>query len=105
MLYDGTTWPADTRLPLMALAWAAPNSVLTKHGDEWSIAFGPSAADGGQQTMLVRSTPNSIVTWVSTGVDPMSVEQLAAIPLTPAAHDDPRWVEIAYESGDYGAVG
>ena len=51
--------------------------------------------------MLVRSTPNSIVTWVSSGVEPMSVEELAAIPLTPAAHDDPRWVEIAYESGDY----
>ena len=105
VLYDGTTWPADTRLPLMALAWAAPNSVLTKHGDEWSIAFGPSAGDGGQKTMLVRSTPNSIVTWVSAGVEPMSTEQLAAIPLTPAAHDDPRWVEIAFESGDYGAVG
>ncbi len=55
--------------------------------------------------MLVRSTPNSIVTWVSTGAEPMSVEELAAIPLTPAAHDDPRWVEIAYESGNHDAVG
>jgi hypothetical protein len=105
VLYDGTTWPADTRLPLMALAWAAPNPVLTNIGDEWSIAFGPSAGDSGQQTMLVRTTPNSMVTWVSSGVEPMSVEELAAMPLTPAAHDDPRWAEIAHESGDYGAVG
>ena len=45
------------------------------------------------------------MTWMSTGINPLSVEQLAAIPLTPAAPDDPRWVEIAYESGLYGAVG
>jgi hypothetical protein len=106
VFYDGTTWPADTRVPLMALAWAAPNPVLTENGDDRSIAFGPAPADyGGLQTTLVRSTPNSFVTWVSTGAEPMSVEELAAIPLTPAAHDDPRWVEIAYESGASSAVG
>jgi hypothetical protein len=106
VFYDGMTSPDDFRLPLMALAWVAPNAVLTADGDEHTIAFGPAAADyGGQRTMLVRSTPGSFVTWVSTGPQPMSVEELAAIPLTPAPPDDPRWVEIAYESGDYDAVG
>jgi len=30
---------------------------------------------------------------------------LAAISLTPAAHDDPRWLEIAYESEESSAQG
>ena len=106
VFYDGMTSPDDFRLPLMALAWVAPNPVLDADGDERTIAFGPAAADhGGQQTILVRSTPGSFVTWVSTGAQPMSAEELAAIPLTPAPPEDPRWVEIAYESGDYNAVG
>jgi hypothetical protein len=100
------TWPDDTRLPLMALAGVAPNPVLSDDGDQRTIAFGPSAADhGGERTILVRSTPNSMATWVSTGAEPMSVEELAAIALTPAAPDDPRWIELAYESGAFSAVG
>jgi hypothetical protein len=106
VVYDGTTWPADTRLPLMALAWIAPDPVLAGTGDERSIAFAPTPAhSGGQRSILVTSTPTSIVTWVSTGDTPMSIDELAAIRLTPASSDDPRWIEIAYESGDYGAAG
>jgi hypothetical protein len=106
VLYDGMTWPDETRLPLMALAWVAPNPVLTEDGDERSIAFGPAAAPyGGQQTILVTSSPNALATWVSVGAAPVQVEELAAMPLTAAAPDDPRWVEIAFESGNFDAVG
>ena len=56
VLYDGTTWPADTRPSLMSLAWASPEPVLTQAGEELTIAFGPAPTDGGQQTMFVRST-------------------------------------------------
>jgi hypothetical protein len=49
--------------------------------------------------------PTGIATWLSTGPEPIPVEELAAISLTPAAHDDPRWMEIAYESEESSAQG
>jgi hypothetical protein len=108
VMYDGTTWPEDTRLPLMALAWIAPDPVLSEEGDSRSIAFGPSPApEGGgvQRSILVTSAPSSITGWVSTAETPLSTDELAAIPLSPAGPEDPRWIEIAYESGNSSAAG
>ncbi len=61
---------------------------------------------GTEQTTVIREVDdNTTVVWSANGTPPMSADELAAIELTPAPADDPRWLEIAYESGNYDALG
>lgn len=93
--------------PLEAYAWVRPKPVFTTTDAERSVMFPASASFAGteQTTIIRRIDDNTTVSWSSNGSPPVSIEDLAAIEVTPAGPDDPRWDEIAYESGQYDEQG
>lgn len=93
--------------PLEAYAWARPNPTFTTTNGRRSVTFPPSAAYAGteQTTVISEVDDTTTVLWRANGTPPITTDELVAIELTPAAPDDPRWDEIAWESGNYDALG
>ncbi len=93
--------------PLEAYAWSRPNPSFTTTDGRRAVIFPASVSFAGtEQTTVIREVDdNTTVVWSANGTPPMSADELAAIELTPAPADDPRWLEIAYESGNYDALG
>jgi hypothetical protein len=92
---------------LEAYAWARPEASFSSAQGQRTLTFAPSNSYGSTEEVVVIREVDDLtrVVWTSNGTPPMTADEIAAIELTPAPADDPRWDEIAYESGYYDARG
>lgn len=93
--------------PLEAYAWARPNPVFATVDGRPTVTFpaSPWYDDREQAAVIIQIDEHTQVMWTSNGTPPVASAELAASELTPAQPDDPRWLEIAYESGQHDAQG
>lgn len=93
--------------PLEAYVWALPDPAFSTVEGRRTVTFPPSSwYDDREQTAVISQIDDDTqVMWSSTGNPPVDPAEMSAIELTPADVNDPRWLEIAYESGMYDAVG
>lgn len=93
--------------PLSAYFWALPGARRIAVDAREALAFDATPAFNGQARLqvLVQADERTTVLWTDNAVEPRTAEELAAIPLSEADFTDPRWLDIAYESGQYDAVG
>lgn len=92
--------------PPEAWLFAVPGSHLSSVDGQTVAVLGPTDGWNGRRTELVMVLDeHAAVKWSHDAPEPMTESQLAAIELSHADITDPRWDEIADESGQYDAVG
>lgn len=96
----------DEAPPLAAYQFALPGARFVEGEGGHALAFAPYDRAGPEPLITAVVAVDEGYTALWTAGEPWwTAEELNEIDLTPADLTDPRWVEIAYESGQYDAVG
>lgn len=101
-LYQGAYIPSPD-----AFLWLNPGSRVVEIGGRRTVLLPPTWEGGGTtwSAAISQVDDQQLVIWMRHDLEPTDADDLAAIELTTAEPDDPRWIEIAYESGGYDAQG
>jgi len=93
--------------PLLAYSWVLPGARLLDVDGRRALAFDPVPSYDDQQrlSVIVELDDATTVLWTESSAEVGAPGELAAIEVTPADFDDPRWDDIAWESGNSQGVG